>query len=549
MIMHRVLTALLAAVVVVGAMSMTGAAYAQTITGDTIQYYMPDEPETTHKIVLSCSEDVTIYRLDLYVPRNDSTDEYWIGAHSILLNGESVTHQAQNSGTGHMWLSVVDSEVGILKQPLDLPASGSLAMPITMLDDAAGLPAKVVAYVLYGSQHPAACLLDGFAGGDIPVGVLSPTAGATTGYEAETMEATLVGVEHFNRFLTDIGENWRLDPVPLDTAGGLSDIVSGLFMNGTTMMLGPPISGTLAGVMDYVNDNGIVLISCCANAHTLSAPDNVFRSLPDTRSVGSALAEYMIQDGRTVLLPVWQSNLWSDDYVEAVSERFVQLGGEVAEGMQYAYGDDAAQVAMDMNGVVGSLANEYGADSVAVFATPGNSGLLFEAPAHDALGQVGWYGTFNAVGEDVFVTDESLAAFLKRTGFVALQVETGVGQSHDEARQEIAERSADGLHRYVDRLYVDAISIEITERSMRTVNANTLAAYDSAWLLGLSILRTQSTDTTSIVGAMHSVGSEYYGALGTHSLDENGDLTADAYEVWTVEDRHWIMTGLYHPMP
>ena len=545
--MRLVLIALLAAAV--GAMSMAGSAHAQTVTGDTIQYYMPDEPETTHKIVLSCSEDVIIYRLDLYVPRNDSTDEYRIGAHSILLNGESVIHQAQNSGTGHMWLSVVNSEVGILEPPLELPASGSLAIPITMLDDAAGLPTKVVAYVLYGSQNPAACLLNGFAGGDISVGVLSPTDGATTGYEAETMEATLVGIEHFNRFLDDIGENWRLDPVPLDTAGGLSDAVSGLFMNGTTMMLGPPISGTLAGVMDYVNDNGIVLISCCANAHTLSAPDNVFRSLPDTRSVGNALAEYMIQDGRTVLLPVWQSNLWSDDYVEAVSERFAQLDGEVAEGIKYAYGDDTAQVVADMDDAVDSLAGEYGADNVAVFAIPGSGGLLFEAPVHDALGQVGWYGTFNTVGEDAFVEDENLAAFLERTGFVALQVETGVGPSHDEARQEIIGNSTGGLHRYIDRLYVDAVSIEITERSMRTVNANTLAAYDSAWLLGLSILRTQSTDTASIVGAMHSVGSEYYGALGTHSLDENGDLTADAYEIWTVKDSHWTMTGLHHPMP
>jgi hypothetical protein len=257
----------------------------------------------------------------------------------------------------------------------------------------------------------------------------------------------------------------------------------------------------------------------------------------------------MIQDGRTVLLPVWQSNLWSDDYVEAVSERFVQLGGEVAEGMSYAYGEDASQVAADMDGAVGSLADEHGADSVAVFAIPGNSNLLFEAPAHDALGQVGWYGTFNAVGEDAFVADESLAAFLKRTGFVALQVETGVGPSHDASRQEVAERSVDGLHRYVDRLYVEAISIEITERSDRTVNANTLAAYDSAWLLGLSILRTQSTDTDSIVDAMHDVGSEYYGALGMHRLDENGDLTTDAYEVWTVRDRHWTMTGLHYPVP
>ena len=545
--MRQVLTALLVAAV--GTMSMAGAAHAQTVTGDTIQYHMPDEPETTHKIVLSCSGDVTIYRLDLYVPRNDHTDKYGIDEHSILLNGESVTHEAQDSGTGHMWLSVVNSEVGILKQPLDLPASGSLAIPITMLDDAAGLPAKAEAHILYGSQQQTSCFLNGFAGGDISVGVLSPTAGATTGYEAETMEATLVGVEHFNRFLTDIGENWRLDPIPLDTAGGLPDAVSGLFMNGTTMMLGPPISGTLAGVMDYVNDNGIVLISCCANAHTLSAPDNVFRSLPDTRSVGTALAEYMIQDGRTVLLPVWQSNLWSDDYVEAVSERFVQLGGEVAEGISYAFGDDATQVTADMDGVVGSLADEHGAGSVAVFAIPGNSNLLFEAPAHDALGRVGWYGTFNTVGEDAFVEDESLAAFLKRTGFVALQVETGVGPSHDASRQEIAERSADGLQRYVDRLYVEAISIEITERSDRTVNANTLAAYDSAWLLGLSILRTQSTDTASIVDAMHGVGSEYYGALGMHSLDENGDLTTDAYEVWTVRDRHWTMTGLHYPMP
>ena len=545
--MRQILIALLVALA--GAAFAAGSAYAQTVAVDTIHYHMPDEPETAHKIVLSCSEDVTIYQLDLYVPRNDHTDKYWMDAHSILLNGESVAHEAQNSGTGHMWLSVVNPGVGILKQPLDLPASGSLAMPVTMMDDAAGLPAKVEVHVLYGSQQQASCSLDGFAGGGIPVGVLSPTAGATTGYSAETMEATLVGVEHFNRFLTDIGENWRLDPTPLDTAGGLPDAVSELFMNGTTMMLGPPISGTLVGVMDYVNDNGIVLISCCANAHTLSAPDNVFRALPDTRSVGTALAEYMIQDGRTVLLPVWQSNLWSDDYVEAVSERFVQLGGKVAEGMSYTRGNDAAQVAEEMDSVVGPLADEHGADSVAVFAIPGGSDLLFEAPAHDALGQVGWYGTFNTVGEDAFVADESLAAFLMRTGFVALQVETGVGPSHDTSRQETAERRLDGIHRYVDRLYVEAISIEITERNKRTVNANTLAAYDSAWLLGLSILRTQSTDTASIVDAIHDVGSEYYGALGMHTLDENGDLTTDAYEVWTVRDSHWTMTGLHYPMP
>ena len=125
----------------------------------------------------------------------------------------------------------------------------------------------------------------------------------------ETLIAINLGLQDFNAHLAKIGEGWRLEPVIRDTdARGttLSEEVADLRASDVNLILGPPISGRLATISNYISDNGMVLISCCANAHTLSAQENgIFRTLPNTEDMGAAAAEYILGTGIDVLLTVW----------------------------------------------------------------------------------------------------------------------------------------------------------------------------------------------------------------------------------------------------
>lgn len=509
-------------VLAVVALAAGGTAHAQNVTVSTVEldFEIPDGLATTYRLAVSCTADVSVHGLDLYVPRNDPTDHYQIAASSILMDGAPVDHEGYDPGNAHLWASVVGNETVTLLEdhPLQLADSGLLVIPVVVSDNSPGLSVHSRVAMTYESETPAVCTLGNF-GGPVQVGIVSSVGDRDSGFEVETLIAINLGLQDFNAHLAKIGEGWRLEPVIRDTdARGttLSEEVADLRASDVNLILGPPISGRLATISNYISDNGMVLISCCANAHTLSAQENgIFRTLPNTEDMGVAAAEYILGTGIDVLLTVWADNAWSRDYAAAVMDEFAALGGVVHDGLEYQGTrglDDTIQDELL------PLVVQYGHERVAVFAAPGNLYPFYAAMAdNDNLQQVRWFSTLNPILDERLLEDVAISEFLDATSFVALQPQTSADQSTEELRQRIADHAG------------------------RTGNANILAAYDSAWILGLAILEAQSDDPLRIREAIPAVASSHDGLVESVGMNANGDLVSRTYEAWTVLNGQWVL--------
>ena len=234
--------------------------------------------------------------------------------------------------------------------------------------------------------------------------------------------------------------------------------------------------------------------------------------------MGAATAEYILGTGTDVLLAVWDDNAWSRDYAAAVMDEFAALGGVVHDGLEY---QNTRGLDNTIENELLSLVVQHGHAKVAVFAAPGHLHPFYaEMADNDNLQQARWFSTLNPILDESLLEDVAISEFLEATSFVALQPQTSSDQSTEELRQRIADHAG------------------------RTGNANILAAYDSAWILGLSILEAQSDNPLRIREAMPAVASSHAGLVESIGMNANGDMVSRSYEAWTVLNGQWVLLDL-----
>ena len=74
----------------------------------------------------------------------------------------------------------------------------------------------------------------------------------------------------------------------------------------------------------------------------------------------------------------------------------------------------------------------------------------------------------------------------------------------------------------------------------RVPTTSQASAYDSVWLLGLAMERTQGIDVAALAEAIPEVAAEYTGAIGSTRLNEYGDLAQTNYGIWRSVTAHGL---------
>lgn len=470
----------------------------------------------THRMVVWCSGDALLYSLGLYIPGEGN--RYSIAADSVRLNGMALDHPGY-SGEGDLRTDLLQGgpitlEGGAL--PLVLPGHGSLMVPVVVTGE--GAAARAVVDVSYVSGPHTTCSLDSFE--PEMVGAVF-----TDGAFGNVMRASVgVGVDDFNVYLEGTGAGWRLEPEVIST-GDVAQAVVELQDAGMRTHLGFPASYQLEALAAGYPDH--LAVSCCATVGSLDADDRIFRAAPSDTQMGIQLAHLMQHNGIDVLLPVWRTHdSWETGYRNSVAGAFLDLGGMVDEGVAIEDdedivddGEDAARVAARLVERIASLAETHGAGRVAVFVAIYEEAALLEAVSqHGAARDVRWFGTDYAVGTTLYTGEGSVPEFASAVGYTALQVAVS--------------GSAAG------------VSPALAEAAGRPTNHDMLAAYESAWILGLAMEHTQSSDPGRLAGAIPHVADRYAGTLGPMTMDPNGDLAADAFEVWSVRGGEWTLMGI-----
>jgi branched-chain amino acid transport system substrate-binding protein len=357
--------------------------------------------------------------------------------------------------------------------------------------------------------------------GEISIGLLTPRTGDFASFGEENLAGTRLGVVDFNEHLEGMGAPWNLRIVEKDTATNADtalEKLKELDAEGIRIVIGPGASANVNAVREYANSNNILLVSTGSTSPTLTiAGDNVFRLVPDDNKQGTALAELIKSEGIDVLVPVWRNDVWGNGLKNVVTESFVEKGGTVLDGIRYEPESPGIPgVIDDLETIVQGQADK---DKVAVLFVGFDEILEFlkEASDHAVLSEVRWFGSDANTKQQLLTNDRIASDFSTEVEFTSLQFTASKSAIYERVKADLG--GDPGIYAY--------------------------ASYDAVWVIGLTMLDTQSTDALTIKGKLPEIAETYSGAIGSTRLNAAGDLEQADYDIWGIRGGDWELLGKY----
>ena len=366
--------------------------------------------------------------------------------------------------------------------------------------------------------------------GDVTIGAVYPLTGDLSTRGLHRLASTELGISDFNEFVKSLGHEWQIIVDDEDSATNpeiARQKVQVLNSKGIKLIVGLPVSSNVKHLKQYVDQNDMLVLSCCSTSPSLSIPgDNVFRVAPDDATQGLALASIMRSDGIEALVSIWRNDDYGNGVAEHTHANFEKAGGVVGDGI--AYDPNLPTISSDVSILadeIHKLVDAHGADKVAVLMVGFDESvdIIQSAARYGIMDEVRWFGAETYVGVSYFAEDRIANSFVNKVRFTALFVsdEGAAGGSHD---------------RVIDHI----------QNEFGTTPASYVAqAYDAAWLMGLAILESGTTNSTAVKEALPRVASTYSGALASTEMNENGDLVPLDLAIWEVIDSDWVEQGKY----
>ena len=364
-----------------------------------------------------------------------------------------------------------------------------------------------------------------YADDTVTIGGVFNISGWAEGERSKT--AAEFAVDDFNEYLDMIGADWNIKMRVEDTQENPNIALNKLMdLRGSSidLVVGMAFSHFITLASTYIETNDILVISHAAQAADQEIDDNVFRLVPNDGQQVPAISAAVQNANVTVLVTMSRIGSWGDGIVDGVEDVF---DGEVVKLIRYDsesphYSSDVSFLDLEL----AKLIDEHGVDNVGVLFV-GNDEfiqIIQQMKWYDNVSKVRWFGTNNQAGQPYFQTDPIVREFAAKTEFTAVR--------------SIPAQS-------------NAISTALDERFIERYNTTATiynyAAYDAVWLLGMTILQTQSTDSTTLIEAIPAVALHTIGASGHLELSHGGDLANAAFEIWGVRDGQWVKLGEYTP--
>ena len=355
---------------------------------------------------------------------------------------------------------------------------------------------------------------------DITIGALLPLTGNLASIGEASQAALEVSTKDINSYFSGLGSGNNVEVIVKDTGSNPEkalEQLKELDAMGITMVIGPQASNEVEAVLDYANENGIVLLSTASTAPSLAIPDdNLFRLVPEDTNQGMALAKFMQIDEVSIVIPMYRNDLWGNGLVDEIEKSFEALDGTVLEGVTYETDTlDLSTEVQSLNEIVVAATSEYDGESIAVvLCSYGEVTEIFAlAQNYPALSEVDWYGTDGIALNDELINDDGAASFAAAANLKAPMY--GYVRQNDRY-QEIAPR--------------------IEEQLGRVPESYALATYDACWIATFVDLDALSDDDESIKMAIDTITDTYYGISGWTILNDNGDREYWNYDIWTVTE-------------
>ena len=355
----------------------------------------------------------------------------------------------------------------------------------------------------------------------VDVGIMIPGYGTYT--EEEAM--AYLGLADFNSYLEEMGTPWRMNFIWMDFRSGpieALEVIQRLDSEGVKFVVGQISSAEIHHIKSYVDSNDMVLISSGSSATSLSVVDNIFRFYPDVSQQSNVLSLLFEREGIEAVIPIYRGDDWGDSVYKSTKNSFEALGGVMDDGVRYSPEATAysAETAL-LSDLVDKYTDQYPADRVAVLMIGFSETvhLLGSAASFDNLDSVRWFGSAGSSRDRVLSDDPAASAFLQDVDFVSTLFGTSRNDVHADVQEHFERDPTPGPYSF--------------------------SIYDSIWVLGKTILETDSIDPLTVRDAITDVASRHTGAIGTINLNEFGDFATPNYDLWSIRDGQWYVSGYF----
>jgi len=368
---------------------------------------------------------------------------------------------------------------------------------------------------------------------DITIGALLPVTGDIGSIGVASQTALEISSKDINNYFSGLGSDKHVEVIIRDTEDNPAkalEQLKALDEMGIKIVIGPQSSNNAKAVLDYAENNGIVLLSTASTAPSLAvADDNLFRLVPDDSNQGMVLATMMKEEKVDTVIPIYRNDTWGNGLSEETAKHF---DGTVMEGIIYdsATEDFSAEVEA-LNEKVISATSDSDEDSVAVLLCSYEevTEIFSLAGEYPALSNVKWYGS-DGIALNEKLVEEEVAGFAVKTNLRA---------------------PIYGYEEENDRYHV--VESRIEEELGRAPETYALAAYDALWLATFVDLDAVPENDESTKLAMNTLSDTYFGVTGWTKLDENGDRVHWDYDIWAISENdgnyEWKLDARYQVDP
>jgi ABC-type branched-subunit amino acid transport system substrate-binding protein len=364
----------------------------------------------------------------------------------------------------------------------------------------------------------------------IKIGVLLGLSGAS-------YESGLIQRDIFNRAVDDINENFSKSKISKRIALQFADTqinhdvalekVKELVGKGIKIIIGPQTSDELKKIMPYADNQKVLIISQSSTAPKLAKIDNIYRLLQNDIYQGPQIAEKMHHDGIKIVIPIWLNNQYGTELYDTTKNSFEKLGGKFIQGVKYD--PNIGQFAGSLHRInfmiwdqtlkniskaisnakehIGGL-KPYSKIGVYLISYGELVPLFLQAPSHNDLDEVKWYGSEATAKNQRLLKHEKAAEFAAKTNFTTPALSYNTTNKNLKLLENVTKHP--------------------------NMDASDVNSYDAVWIAALTASISQNTTFVNLKDNFNKTISSYHGLSGNIKLDKYGDRIA-SYDFWTLK--------------
>jgi branched-chain amino acid transport system substrate-binding protein len=372
-------------------------------------------------------------------------------------------------------------------------------------------------------EHP----LDGVT---IEVGLIHASPSTTT----QEYAATRIGFDEVEAYAATLGIDVKFDilaEAAEESATKAGEKFDVLVARGVKFVLGLRWSGHVKASLDKANAEQIIIISGASTAIALEIDDWAYRMPVADTAQGMAMAKMATSygDGIKAVIGIYRGDTWGEGLYQSFATNFKAMGGTEIEAIRYDPEKTEFGAEADLlSGYVDDARDAgFTDDQIAImyvgFQTEG-SALLNTAENYDNLMNINWLGSDGTGYAEKIIAEAGENAVKVRVTSTLMHF-TKTSTYFDFAEKFQAETAE-----MPDIYYANA--------------------YDSAWLLGKSILISSSVDPVIVRAALPTVAEQHMGASGWCKMNQYGDRSGADFNIWAVvTPEEATSPGSLHPVP